>query len=836
VTCGSSFDPSTDSSGIGSSFNSRGSPGSLFFLALSFPRGAPRPFFFGGITCDALGGLTNTTECNNFECPLDCEFSSWSTWGTCSQTCGGGEMFKERKITHDAVFGGKECPHTREHRGCNMQGCPTHCEIGEWGAFGACSESCGNGEHMKLRNVTEGTLGGTVCPANTVNHITAACNTHACPVDCQLSGWSFYGACSEKCAGGNHSRTRVVMTTAKFGGAECGDVVEVKDCNTHPCCVEATYSAWSAFGTCGNAYNGKDCGQGTRTMTRSVTVNDTNCPARTENNAYNVSHTENCEMAGCVVNCVQSDWTVDPICRGNASFGHVGAPLNCGIGHRHRSRTITTHAEHGGTACLPNHELETCDTGKVCDVDCEMEPWDAQVWSACETTSWPLNEVQNCRDCSNVSSTSGMRTRTRTSTVDLVGAGAPCAPAIQHESCAEQCCAVDCTVAANETAQWTSCDKSCGTGQKTKTLEHTYGTFGGSNAACQLQHYYQKLSCNTHPCPIDCVMSEWGAWSSCDKTCGGGEKTRTRNVTIANGYGGEACPSAGENTDVGFCMDQACGGNHTEDQINVDDTNHTSHTGHNQTFELNQVNETQWHTDNMLDELTHLGGVNGESWQNNTAAPTAAPTSYPTVDHSQDKCMNGATEVDYGWHGAGANHDGVDNSCNLCKCARKSGSSDTGLHCQKKICADKVAFGNVCSHTKCHFIYNFEAQHKVMMVSTHHNEEEGSHHECAYSAATNGCVCRCASPLSTPAATLQAANALRMRGATVTYNGTYAADRVTTLDTVSDLVDHSTAAARPVCLDNVRRAENAPVIMGCLDKVTQESDWKGQAVKTRATW
>ena len=32
--------------------SARTGSGSLFFLALSFPRGAPRPFFFGGITCD----------------------------------------------------------------------------------------------------------------------------------------------------------------------------------------------------------------------------------------------------------------------------------------------------------------------------------------------------------------------------------------------------------------------------------------------------------------------------------------------------------------------------------------------------------------------------------------------------------------------------------------------------------------------------------------------------------------------------------------------------------------------------------------------------------------
>merc|ERR1712216_863490 len=132
-----------------------------------------------------------------------------------------------------------------------------------------------------------------------------------------------------------------------------------------------------------------------------------------------------------------------------------------------------------------------------------------------------------------------------------------------------------------------------------------------------------------------------------------------------------------------------------------------------------------------------------------TAYPTAFPTSHPTEAAYQDKCMNGQTEVDYGWHGAGAG----DNWCNLCKCSRMTHSSDpanrAALHCQKKICQTKTDFGQICSHTKCHFVYNFEAQHRVMMVSSHHAEQNGKNHACAFNPRDNACECRCSGALST---------------------------------------------------------------------------------------
>lgn len=41
--------------------------------------------------------------------------------------------------------------------------------------------------------------------------------------------------------------------------------------------------------------------------------------------------------------------------------------------------------------------------------------------------------------------------------------------------------------------------------------------------------------------PINCEVSEWGEWSTCDKKCGGGKQTRSRSLLTAAKNGGASC-------------------------------------------------------------------------------------------------------------------------------------------------------------------------------------------------------------------------------------------------------------------------------------------------------
>jgi hypothetical protein len=43
---------------------------------------------------------------------------------------------------------------------------------------------------------------------------TVACNRFACPIDCKLSGWPGFPACTQSCGTGSQYRTRSVLAPA----------------------------------------------------------------------------------------------------------------------------------------------------------------------------------------------------------------------------------------------------------------------------------------------------------------------------------------------------------------------------------------------------------------------------------------------------------------------------------------------------------------------------------------------------------------------------------------------------------------------------------------------
>lgn len=60
------------------------------------------------------------------------------------------------------------------------------------------------------------------------------------------------------------------------------------------------------------------------------------------------------------------------------------------------------------------------------------------------------------------------------------------------------------------------------------------------------------------PCPRDCVVSQFTAWTSCSKTCGIGLQNRIRFVLAPPLFGGAACPNL---TEFQTCQLRACEGN-----------------------------------------------------------------------------------------------------------------------------------------------------------------------------------------------------------------------------------------------------------------------------------
>ena len=114
--------------------------------------------------------------------PVDCVVSDWSSWVTCSATCGGGDQTRTRTITTQPSYSGAACPDLTETQSCNTNPCPVDCDVSDWSSWGTCSATCGGGDQIRTRTITtQPSYGGAACPDLTE---TQACNTNPCPVDC----------------------------------------------------------------------------------------------------------------------------------------------------------------------------------------------------------------------------------------------------------------------------------------------------------------------------------------------------------------------------------------------------------------------------------------------------------------------------------------------------------------------------------------------------------------------------------------------------------------------------------------------------------------------------
>ncbi|MFN4253882.1 MAG: T9SS type A sorting domain-containing protein [Saprospiraceae bacterium] len=162
----------------------------------------------------------------------------------------------------------------------------------------------------------------------------------------------------------------------------------------------------------------------------------------------------------------------------------------------------------------------------------------------CVVSAW-----SNWSNCT-VSCGGGIQTRTREIVTPPANGGQPCPPLSETQACNEYPCPVDCVV--GPWSNWSNCTVSCGGGVQTRTRNVvTYPANGGLPCPTLLE----ARACNTQPCPVDCVVSPWGNWSTCTKICGGGIQTRTRNVVTPAANGGLPCPVLSETQP---CNQQPC--------------------------------------------------------------------------------------------------------------------------------------------------------------------------------------------------------------------------------------------------------------------------------------
>ncbi len=102
------------------------------------------------------------TNCNPGACT--CTPTSYSAWGACSASCGGGTQTRT-----------DNCGNT-ENQACNTQSCPTTGPY-TYGAWSACSASCGGGTQTRTETCSYDTCTGQQATSQ-------ACNTQSCGPVC----------------------------------------------------------------------------------------------------------------------------------------------------------------------------------------------------------------------------------------------------------------------------------------------------------------------------------------------------------------------------------------------------------------------------------------------------------------------------------------------------------------------------------------------------------------------------------------------------------------------------------------------------------------------------
>merc|ERR1712062_24627 len=141
----------------------------------------------GGKSC--TGNPIKQEKCNDFDCPVDCRWNNWSDWTSCSKTCGQGSKNRRREVQTRPRNGGSQCQGlSRQTQSCNVRDCPVDCQWSSWSSNGSCSKSCGTGtQDFRRTRQVQAQNGGQLCTGSPTKK--EYCNTHDCPcASCNICG------------------------------------------------------------------------------------------------------------------------------------------------------------------------------------------------------------------------------------------------------------------------------------------------------------------------------------------------------------------------------------------------------------------------------------------------------------------------------------------------------------------------------------------------------------------------------------------------------------------------------------------------------------------------
>ncbi|XP_077473854.1 thrombospondin type-1 domain-containing protein 7B isoform X1 [Stigmatopora argus] len=566
------------------------------------------------------GPLPTQIQACRVACKNDCTLTAWSKFSECAG-CGSfqsskrsltGRSKKKEECLNETLYPLEEketCPCQKylsqpfgNWSDCILHEPSTAGSLHGWMSHQKAKE-CGQGLRYRAVSCID-QQGRLVEPflCTETGYIVEECHI-PCPLDCKLSDWSAWSACTASCGSGLKVRSKWLREKAFNGGRPCpkldlkNQVNEAVPCHSDCSKYKWRVEPWSICTI--NMVGDLPCGEGVQSRKIRCVKKGTSG----EVSSVEESHCDQEEMPpraqvcflACHNDCVMSPWEPWRNC-----------PLQCDRGsERNRSRHILRLPAVGSTACPEMVQSESC----ILNSTCHTYKYKVSEWSTCQLSEnaicgqgirqrlldcirgdgkivdletceqfglvkdWRL--VENCGvdcpvscvlsdwspwgECSHTCGSLGQFVRTRRILREAHEEGRPCPNMlVQTKPCPVNPCYLW------QISDWSPCTiqgAECGEGYQRRNLScvshdgdstdspplPVADEFCGDKLRKEIQQDLEKPC--FFPCEGDCHLAEWSTWSSCQLTCvdgrsfeSTGRQSRSRAVIIQVTQNQDTCP------------------------------------------------------------------------------------------------------------------------------------------------------------------------------------------------------------------------------------------------------------------------------------------------------
>ncbi|XP_039883311.1 thrombospondin type-1 domain-containing protein 7B isoform X1 [Simochromis diagramma] len=442
-------------------------------------------------------------------CSADCVVGPWSSWSTCSHSCASktaeGRQSRTRTVLAIPQKDGKACPAgpaLEQWRVCNDHPCVVfHWEASAWGPCIEDTSMALNGTSLQNGTITCAVgvqIRKVICvKMNAGPVVNKRCSDSSrpetvrpcllpCKRDCIVTTFSEWTTCPSTCLPENataatQSRYRTIIQRAANGGQECPDTLyEERECESLRVCPVYRWRThkWSSCSLVPESVRRGLSGPG-ETCGKGLETRGVSCVGQSGESA---NMTECLQWAGPLPPQIRECRVA---CKDDCTltaWSKFSECAGCGSS-RIRKRSLAGRSKKKET-CL-NKELYPLEETETCPCD-EFLSQPCGNWSACILP-----------DPSVSGSSQGWMSHREVK---------ECGQGLRHRAVA------------------------CINQQENLV----------SPALCTESGYIVEV-CHI-PCPIDCKLSDWSAWSPCSASCGSGLKIRSKWLREKAFNGGRPCP------------------------------------------------------------------------------------------------------------------------------------------------------------------------------------------------------------------------------------------------------------------------------------------------------